>query len=319
MINFDKNIIHITRKVITKHGFIVIDLFSVGVFAYVAATGLNQYLFSLIDLPPVPPVQKTAVALATPKSPELKDFMPILKRNLFDPDGSSPSTFSKERATLTSETTMIPITQIANQYKLTGTVVGAQSEYSKAMLEDKKTGEQTSFRLGGEIQEGIKIVAIRRFSIHLDNHGRREVLNLDMEDKLSPQRGRFASRKSQPVRQLNPNEKIVRTGQNSWLLDRRYVESELNDMSRLITDVRAVPNLTKDGTADGFKLFAIRRGSLFSKIGLRNGDVVRSVNGLRLNSIEEGLETFQALRHEDNLSIEVVRNKQAKTLTYNIQ
>ena len=44
-------------------------------------------------------------------------------------------------------------------------------------------------------------------------------------------------------------------------------------MSQLFTQIRAVPHF-EGGQSIGFRLFAIRRGSLFDKIGLKNGDII---------------------------------------------
>lgn len=325
MLFFDKTIIPLIRKIGIKNGFWVVDLISVGIVAYVAATSVNRYLFNLIDINPIPATETAEAALPPQPHPELKDFLPILNRNLFNPEGPKESEEDLDgKAPLSAGNIAVSAPPVSSKYKLIGTVVGVEPEYSTIMVQILGSGEQASYRLGEEIENGIRVVEVQRFTAILDNHGKEESLDLDMEEGMasgsgSAGRGTPSLGQTRAPVSLNPNEQIVRTGESSWMLDKQYVESELNDINRLITEVRAVPNMTPDGSSDGFKLFAIRNGSLFSKIGLRNGDVVRSVNGLQLNSIEQGLETFQALRHESNLNIEISRNGQAKTLNYTIQ
>ena len=41
----------------------------------------------------------------------------------------------------------------------------------------------------------------------------------------------------------------------------------------------------QSGTYDGYRLSAIRPSSVFGSIGFRNGDIVRSVNGIQLVSV----------------------------------
>jgi general secretion pathway protein C len=41
---------------------------------------------------------------------------------------------------------------------------------------------------------------------------------------------------------------------------------------------RVVPAV-KNGKPDGFKLYAIRPSSVYSKLGLTNGDTIQSING----------------------------------------
>src|SRR5438105_1737269 len=54
---------------------------------------------------------------------------------------------------------------------------------------------------------------------------------------------------------------------------------------RIIGAARVVPYIL-DGQATGFKLFAIRPGSLFAQLLLRNGDLLRKVAGHDISSPE---------------------------------
>ncbi len=48
------------------------------------------------------------------------------------------------------------------------------------------------------------------------------------------------------------------------------------------SSVRTVPAV-KDGKPAGFKLYAIRPGSLFARLGFLNGDTLVSINGFDLS------------------------------------
>jgi general secretion pathway protein C len=70
---------------------------------------------------------------------------------------------------------------------------------------------------------------------------------------------------------------------------------------------------------DGFKVFAIRKGSLFDKIGLQNNDVVKRINGVELDSAEKGLELFQALKNETTFNVDLMRKSQKTTMRFSVQ
>lgn len=53
-----------------------------------------------------------------------------------------------------------------------------------------------------------------------------------------------------------------------------------------VTSARVVPSV-KNGDPDGYKLFAIRPGSLFDRLGLKNGDTVHSINGAPLAEVDD--------------------------------
>ena len=106
--------------------------------------------------------------------------------------------------------------------------------------------------------------------------------------------------------------------ESSWLIDKREVDQASANMSQLMTQIRVVPNFT-DGQPDGFKVFAIRPGSLFSKIGLQNGDVLKRVNGIDLQGPEQAFEAYQTLKDQTSLQIDLVRRNENRTFSYEIR
>jgi general secretion pathway protein C len=81
---------------------------------------------------------------------------------------------------------------------------------------------------------------------------------------------------------------------------------------------RIVPAF-KDGVAQGFKLFSIRPDSIYTKIGIQNGDVIKRINGFELNSPEKALEVYGKLKEASRIDIEVERNGSTIKSTYNIR
>ena len=73
------------------------------------------------------------------------------------------------------------------------------------------------------------------------------------------------------------------------------------------------------GKSIGFRLFAIRQSSIFDQIGLKNGDIIQSINGTEISDPARALQLFQDLRNERELSVEVQRNRQPVTLKLSIR
>jgi len=96
------------------------------------------------------------------------------------------------------------------------------------------------------------------------------------------------------------------------------VDTALENMSQLFTQIRAVPHF-EGGQSIGFRLFAIRRGSLFDRIGLKNGDIIRSINGNEMTDPSKAMALLQELRDANNLDVDITRNQQPQKLTYSIQ
>ena len=79
-----------------------------------------------------------------------------------------------------------------------------------------------------------------------------------------------------------------------------------------------MPSFTQ-GATDGFKLLAVVPGSLFARLGLQNGDVIRRVGGVALTSVEGGLELFQRLRSATRVELELERRGQPLRQRYAIE
>ena len=102
------------------------------------------------------------------------------------------------------------------------------------------------------------------------------------------------------------------------MLAKSTVNSALTDLSQLATQARIVPSF-KNGVANGFKLFSIVPDSLYAKIGVQNGDVIRRINGYEMNSPDKALEIYQKLRDANRIEIEIERRGETIRKSYSIE
>ena len=91
----------------------------------------------------------------------------------------------------------------------------------------------------------------------------------------------------------------------------------MGNLSEVATKARIVPSF-KNGKPNGFKLFSIKPGSIYSKIGLRNGDVIQSINGYEMNSPDKALEIYQKLKDSTSITVDIQRRGRAMTMNYGI-
>ncbi len=103
-----------------------------------------------------------------------------------------------------------------------------------------------------------------------------------------------------------------------YIVDREEVDNALENMSQLFTQIRAVPHF-EGGESTGFRLFAIRRGSIFDKIGLKNGDIIRKINGQAMNDPTRALALLEELRGSEDLTVSVTRNRKDRTINYTVR
>lgn len=111
---------------------------------------------------------------------------------------------------------------------------------------------------------------------------------------------------------------VTKTGAYDYSIDRKMLDKQLQDLPKLQSEARVVPHY-KDNQYQGFKLVGVRPGSLYRAIGIRSGDVITAVNGNKIDSPNKALELFEQLKSSSNISVEIERRGQPKTLAYTIQ
>lgn len=201
--------------------------------------------------------------------------------------------------------------------KLWGTAVNVSGS-SYSIIEDQGARKQGVYGINSPVPGGATVKAIEWDRVVLLHDGKDEILELTKVALGVPGKSVPAQAPPVSVPENGDASGIHQTAENEFAVPRTEVDSALENMSQLFTQVRAVPHF-EGGESVGFRLFAIRRGSLFDKIGLKNGDIIRSINGNPMNDPGKAMGLMQELRDTSNLRIEATRNQQPVTLTYNIQ
>ncbi|HSH12238.1 MAG TPA: PDZ domain-containing protein, partial [Desulfurivibrionaceae bacterium] len=68
----------------------------------------------------------------------------------------------------------------------------------------------------------------------------------------------------------------------------------------------------------GYRLVAVQNSKLLNTLGLLPGDILLSVNGRAMSSIQEGLAAYQQVKSGGQVTIEINRNGRRETRVYNI-
>jgi general secretion pathway protein C len=112
--------------------------------------------------------------------------------------------------------------------------------------------------------------------------------------------------------------KIQKLSDHQFRLDRYALNLILERQSELFRSVRIVPDKS-GGEAVGFRLLQVASGSLFDMLGLKNGDRIRSINGMPLADPQRALEAYARLRSADHLTVGLQRGGKDMTIDLHIQ
>jgi type II secretion system protein C len=113
------------------------------------------------------------------------------------------------------------------------------------------------------------------------------------------------------------NDGIEKLSENHYRITRDVLEQVLQDPTKMAGGARLVPSI-KGGQANGFKLYAIRPSSIYSKVGLKNGDTIHRINGYELTTPDKALDVYVKLKSASELRLEITRRGQAQELIIEI-
>jgi general secretion pathway protein C len=304
----------------------LLDLVVVGLCAVFLGRAASSAVESkLLNLTPVlrsaPRVMRTESQTVYTKQVE-----EILKRNIFcstcPPILPAPEQAEEPRAVdLEPQRTTLPLELVNINYA--PPPWGFQ--WSSAVLRDADNKFIGAYGVGEKVK-GATITGIDETRVHLDNAGRPEFLDLLEGEGASSSVGMAVA--STPAASPAPasndplsqelDRGIKSLGEHKYEIQRSTLEAVLGNMSLLSRSARIVPEI-RDGKAAGFRLYSVRPEGPFAKIGMQNGDVISSINGLEITSPEKALEVYAKLKSASHLSVGLERNGQRITKDYGIR
>ena len=196
------------------------------------------------------------------------------------------------------------------QLNLIGTVIFNSPSKSMAAIQDKVDSKVYPVRMGDEIENKIQVLSVearRVVFINIASH-RKEFIEIP-ED---------ASAKISMNKTSKPTGNITQVEENKFMVKRAEIDSQIANFNTLITQARAVPEM-QGGAMVGFRLMQIQPGSFYEKIGLKQDDVISSVNGEKITDAAKALTILQDLKHMNGLDLGLSRGGKEVNLNYDIQ
>jgi type II secretion system protein C len=183
---------------------------------------------------------------------------------------------------------------------LRGTVVDDMApHWSMAIIHH---GDETRVvYVANQIEPGTLLCEIRSRAVVVRRADHYELCSAD-ERSVEHSAKRRAPVSVTTLRPVEPNG-VTRLSDDSWEITREQREWLQTNFSTVARQARFVP-LDNSG---GMQIRSIRRGSIFEHIGLKNGDIITSVNGYTLDSPDKILAIYQKLNDAPSLSVEVNR------------
>jgi general secretion pathway protein C len=292
--------------------------------SFFASKITNVYLSKALEVKKSIGVVKTAEE-APPMSvvKEREDYDVITQRNIFDSSDTGEGSGEAEGGG--AETAYVPggeAVKTGLSIKVLAVLVigeGKDKRSSATVDSGGKDGVDV-YAVGEErsFSPGVKLVQVKPDRIEFIRGGRLEYAELleDMGGTIfgPPIEGPVASKEAAPAKE---GEAVVKAGEGKYVIDQREIDNALQNLDKLYTEIRAVPNF-QDGRASGMKILSIKPGSVFAKLGLKRGDVLQKINGMELD-VRKGFEIFSQLKDQKSLSLDLIRGGANQTVEYEIR
>jgi general secretion pathway protein C len=192
-------------------------------------------------------------------------------------------------------------------------------KWDLAVIRNREQKTVGAFGTGAEIH-GATLLSIEETRVYLDNDGSTEYLDLLPPPKTAPAPARpipMAAQSADPFTQ-ELDRGIKKLGEYRYEIRRGTLEAVLGNLALLSRSARIIPEL-RGGRPAGFRLFAVRPDGPFAKVGLQNGDVILSMNGLEMTSPEKALEVYGKLKSASHLDLGLERNGRKVATDYSIR
>jgi general secretion pathway protein C len=199
------------------------------------------------------------------------------------------------------DTEGIPETKL--NLKLWGTVIGGV-EKPYAVIEETQLKKQNLYREGDTIQDTL-VKRILREKVVLHINGRDEILSMQVSSG--------AEGESAPTRQLP--EPMFLGDTADVTIERSNIDAAIEGR-RFLRYAKIQPHF-EDARVVGFKITDIKPNSIFKKLGLKDGDIVTSLDGKKFRGTDEVIDYYRSLPLSTGMKLEIIREGEGKTIHYN--
>jgi general secretion pathway protein C len=275
-----------------KYYHTIINLVALSIIVYAGVDIFYRVTFSGIEETKTHDVMVRKTPDVKGSMMPLDNFNAITERNLFGTlDKTSKDTTSEDIKAL--EPTSLNVA-------LLGTVTGNNQD-ACAVIEEVGKRKQGLYKVGDSIQNAlVKLI--------LDG---KVVLRVGDKDEVLSIEDAFPSRTQKGGRIRGSDDRAVST----ITVKRADLRRSLRNINKLLSEVRVRPHFV-NGRENGLQITRIRRDSIFSRLGLENGDIIQKVNNRPIRSADDVMILYNRLKSGSRVSVALSRGKKLKTIRY---
>ena len=229
------------------------------------------------------------------------DVSAILENSLFaeeDSSGSPPRGHDDPASSMMSAEQDLGL-------RLVGSIAGPPTT-SRAIIEDTTANTTRPYKTG-DVVASATIESIQPNAVILRHKGLRKVLRLHT--------GTTAD--SPPADRIGAQGRVNVPESRSARRERPAPSAKLGYVEDLFRNATVEPYL-EDGQPLGLKITGLENTPVAGMFGLRNGDVVQTVNGQQLTNKQKAFQVLQKARTQSKMHIQLLRQGKSRDLSFDL-
>lgn len=226
----------------------------------------------------------------------------IIEQNIFSGTRSSPQAGGRVRGPSAADAATSAEGEMG--LVLMGTISGSPVA-ARAILRDVKSNIQEEYRLG-DMVAGARVQSIEKDAVVLLHNGQSKVLRLQV-GRNHPQ----SNIKTSESQAGNAVAKTVKSDSPPM----QPVPETAGQVDTILSSAIIEPHLV-NGQTEGLRISGVERIPLVRDIGLRDGDIIRQVNGHQLTDKRKAYQVLQKARTQPTVSVELQRAGRTKELSF---
>ncbi len=235
--------------------------------------------------------------------------------------------------------TPVPLTVPPPNLKLLGTSIRRDSSKNTAMIEEVANKQQHLSRVG-DVVAGAIVLEIQRNQVVLDHKGNIFTISA-FKDSIKVEKGAIPI--SRILRPLGKNKWLISKkglwkliSNNKWLVSKKGLWQYINVKKVKVIVKDVVPAIMKAltgvgcrpyyprgnprrGEAEGYQILVLPPRHLAIHLGIKQGDIIRTVNQEIITGKNRALELLQEVQNEKTVIVEIERKGELIQLEYLIQ
>lgn len=285
-------------------------------FAYSGGFAVSSMVKRQVQTDSVAPTVDTTAT--TPQKPTRKRTKSI-NQNQYVSTIVGRSMFDSSQAGQTSTSTAEPAdgdsVESSLQLTLLFTITATPEEFSIALIQNEDAGFASTYGVGYDLLGQATITKIEANRVYFQRHDSLQIEYIEVGTKSEPSREIDTKTSAKAA----DDGDVQKVGNNKYVVDQAVLDEILANPEKLYTQVRVTPHKDSNGDIDGYRMTGIRRKSLFYKLGVKNGDIVHSVNGQQLTSLSSAMDAYNSLGNSRAFSFDITRRKNKQTFDYEVR